>query len=695
MLAARQEVCYYQQQVATSAEKQFQTVNSTNQSSFSSSSDGADYIGDDFSYPQKNMNSAYTSLDQEGIKHSINCDNDPNYQLKTVNETDNNGNNDTKSTAALDETSSVVGCARSVSLQSSQLSKLTSDQRGQLGNQTTNRCAEMNTNRTLMTTNDINNYQNSIEHNNNNHTGLHNEDDDLFHGEKLLNQLLSEYSGELIRTGSPNMVCSVLPNHWRSNKTLPATFKVVVLSEVPDGTLVTVRAGNDENYCCDIRNPTAIIKGQVAKFNDLRFIGRSGRGKSFSLTITVATNPPLVATYNKAIKVTVDGPREPRRHNQLGQGQLSDKSDNQSRDDTDSVNEIGEQGEHRLSNQNASPDQPAAKPNRHRPTRSYQLIDHTETWQPPVASEQDLIGGARLSTGGSEGRTSESCLTDADLSRVQETKSTLESVEVSKQEKKQADNTNLNVPSEGGSGFANPAATNNPGQIGSYTKTNMIENYDSPRLEPALPETLCATNSYNTTPSTANNFQFYDANPAQLNHIQPPYLNNVQPQAFSLPPRQSHHLAEVTPLQTSYETRNQMSSNPDFIAPDPLLYPSNSDNTYHRLGHYEPSPTSSYYWSAYQHRQSLNGDTSSSSMKAAVDPSAFNYERTPPQMAHQVNSFRESLDSQYPSTTTNNSWPSLGSQLISSNTMEQPNAANILPRTTFGYNPMYDDSYVK
>lgn len=35
-------------------------------------------------------------------------------------------------------------------------------------------------------------------------------------------------------------------------------------------------------------------------------------GKSFTITITVATCPPQVATYNKAIKVTVDGPREPR-----------------------------------------------------------------------------------------------------------------------------------------------------------------------------------------------------------------------------------------------------------------------------------------------------------------------------------------------------------------------------------------------
>jgi len=35
-------------------------------------------------------------------------------------------------------------------------------------------------------------------------------------------------------------------------------------------------------------------------------------GKSFTLTIIVSTSPPQVATYNKAIKVTVDGPREPR-----------------------------------------------------------------------------------------------------------------------------------------------------------------------------------------------------------------------------------------------------------------------------------------------------------------------------------------------------------------------------------------------
>lgn len=35
-------------------------------------------------------------------------------------------------------------------------------------------------------------------------------------------------------------------------------------------------------------------------------------GKSFTLTIMLNSCPPQVATYAKAIKVTVDGPREPR-----------------------------------------------------------------------------------------------------------------------------------------------------------------------------------------------------------------------------------------------------------------------------------------------------------------------------------------------------------------------------------------------
>ncbi|GIY58860.1 hypothetical protein CDAR_569301 [Caerostris darwini] len=84
-------------------------------------------------------------------------------------------------------------------------------------------------------------------------------------------------AGELVKTGSPCFVCTALPSHWRSNKTLPVAFRVVCLGDVPDGTVVTVRAGNDENFCGELRNSTATFKSGIAKFNDLRFVGRSGR----------------------------------------------------------------------------------------------------------------------------------------------------------------------------------------------------------------------------------------------------------------------------------------------------------------------------------------------------------------------------------------------------------------------------------
>lgn len=90
---------------------------------------------------------------------------------------------------------------------------------------------------------------------------------------------LAAHHGDLVQTGSPAILCSALPAHWRSNKSLPTAFKVVALDDVTDGTVVTVRAGNDENYCAELRNSSAVMKNQVAKFNDLRFVGRSGRGE--------------------------------------------------------------------------------------------------------------------------------------------------------------------------------------------------------------------------------------------------------------------------------------------------------------------------------------------------------------------------------------------------------------------------------
>lgn len=129
----------------------------------------------------------------------------------------------------------------------------------------------------------------------------------------ILYRIQAEHPGEQFSaTGCPYILCSKLPDHWRSNKTLPMGFRVIAATEVHDGTKVMVQAGNDENCCAELRNYSAVMKNGEAKFNDLRFVGRSGRGKSFTITITIFTNPPVVATYHKAIKVTVDGPREPR-----------------------------------------------------------------------------------------------------------------------------------------------------------------------------------------------------------------------------------------------------------------------------------------------------------------------------------------------------------------------------------------------
>ncbi|XP_041802937.1 RUNX family transcription factor 2a [Chelmon rostratus] len=121
----------------------------------------------------------------------------------------------------------------------------------------------------------------------------------------------------LVQTDSPNFLCSSLPQHWRCNKTLPRAFTVVALGDdVPDGVAVTVMAGNEDNSSAELRNATATMKHGYAHFNDLRFIGRSGRGKSFTLSINVLTSPPQIATLHRAIKVTVDGQRLPRRQRQ-------------------------------------------------------------------------------------------------------------------------------------------------------------------------------------------------------------------------------------------------------------------------------------------------------------------------------------------------------------------------------------------
>ena len=92
--------------------------------------------------------------------------------------------------------------------------------------------------------------------------------------------IMNNLHEELIATDSPNILCSKLPSHWRQNKALPTAFRIVLVDEVPDGTEVSIHAGNDENCSAELRHCLTQFKNKVARFNDLRFVGRSGRGKS-------------------------------------------------------------------------------------------------------------------------------------------------------------------------------------------------------------------------------------------------------------------------------------------------------------------------------------------------------------------------------------------------------------------------------
>lgn len=143
--------------------------------------------------------------------------------------------------------------------------------------------------------------------------------DDQFNNELYTKslELLQQYHGPLVKTACPVILCSALPHHHRSNKSLKHPFKVIVLDDVADGTLVTVRAGNDENCCAEIKNYTAVIKDQVAIFNDIRFIGRSGRGTfqvynlfSASLFFSVYIQPPYnFSTYIVALQRSISRSR--------------------------------------------------------------------------------------------------------------------------------------------------------------------------------------------------------------------------------------------------------------------------------------------------------------------------------------------------------------------------------------------------
>lgn len=59
--------------------------------------------------------------------------------------------------------------------------------------------------------------------------------------------------------------------------------------------------------------PSQVLQAYLSHFyNFFNFYFSFFAGKSFNLTITISSSPPQIAVYSKCMKVTVDGPREPR-----------------------------------------------------------------------------------------------------------------------------------------------------------------------------------------------------------------------------------------------------------------------------------------------------------------------------------------------------------------------------------------------
>ncbi|UJR13575.1 hypothetical protein I4U23_000588 [Adineta vaga] len=138
---------------------------------------------------------------------------------------------------------------------------------------------------------------------------------------------------------NPYFECSSLPNHWRKNKSLRFILRTKNFIEIKANTRVIILAGNEYNACTTLKNHISWFRNGQAEFNDLRFLGTSGRGKKFTLTIIIETTPPQQCTYRRAIKITVDGPRKKREIRQKSDGNgihgedsnIDGDSDNESR----------------------------------------------------------------------------------------------------------------------------------------------------------------------------------------------------------------------------------------------------------------------------------------------------------------------------------------------------------------------------
>jgi hypothetical protein len=70
----------------------------------------------------------------------------------------------------------------------------------------------------------------------------------------------------------------IIYSHWRKNKSLRFILRAKNQLEIKANTRVVILAGNDYNPCATLKNNISWFRGNQAEFNDLRFLGASGRG---------------------------------------------------------------------------------------------------------------------------------------------------------------------------------------------------------------------------------------------------------------------------------------------------------------------------------------------------------------------------------------------------------------------------------
>lgn len=120
-----------------------------------------------------------------------------------------------------------------------------------------------------------------------------------------VDRVIAMYPEGLLPTNVHNVMCSPLPMYWAKNTPLPEPFRVLCLdSAVPDDTLVSLSASSAPCLNATLKNNRCRTKSSVATFTDLRFCSGSGLKKTFSLLITIHSEPQRYAVCKDVIKVT-------------------------------------------------------------------------------------------------------------------------------------------------------------------------------------------------------------------------------------------------------------------------------------------------------------------------------------------------------------------------------------------------------